>query len=129
MTTADQASSIPTSRKVLCVVYGAIAVAALIGTWSQSAPCIRSAADYFNFIVHFWRDTKVTPVSRLVAHADCRSVRRRWHFTPRAELVQRVRAQFVLGRVDEALPSMPGPRIVCAASAGEVRLWICMHTS
>ena len=33
---ADQASSIPTSRKVLCVVYGAIAVAALIATWSQN---------------------------------------------------------------------------------------------
>jgi hypothetical protein len=39
MTTADQAnqaSPIPTSRKILCVIYGGIAVAALIATWSQN---------------------------------------------------------------------------------------------
>ena len=34
---ADQASSIPTSSKVLCVVYRAIAIAALIATWSPGA--------------------------------------------------------------------------------------------
>ncbi|WP_445160546.1 DUF2834 domain-containing protein [Mycobacterium sp. Dal123C01] len=55
MTTADQAdptSSLPTSRKVLCVVYAAIAVAALIATWSQ--------------IVTFWRDAKVNSASRVI---------------------------------------------------------------
>jgi len=36
MTTADQTSVLPTSRKVLCFVYGVIAVAALIATWSQN---------------------------------------------------------------------------------------------
>jgi hypothetical protein len=60
---ADQASSIPTSRKVLCVVYGVIAVAALIGTWSQGGPYIHSATDFF---INFWRDAKVTPASRFV---------------------------------------------------------------
>jgi hypothetical protein len=64
MTTADQAdqasSSIPTSRKVLCIVYGAIAVAALIATWSQ----IHSVSD---FLVTFWGDTKVNSASRFIA--------------------------------------------------------------
>ena len=46
MTTADQASSIPTSRKVLCVVYGVIAVAALIGTWSHIGPYLHSFTDF-----------------------------------------------------------------------------------
>lgn len=63
MTTADQASSIPTARKVLCVVYGAIAIAAIIGTWSQGGPYIHSVAD---FLIGFWRDTKVTPASRFI---------------------------------------------------------------
>jgi hypothetical protein len=63
MRSADQASSIPTSRKVLCAVYGAIAVAALIGTWSQGGPYIHSFTD---FVVTFWRDTKATPASRFV---------------------------------------------------------------
>jgi hypothetical protein len=63
MTTADQASSIPTSRKVLCVVYGVIAVAALIGTWSQGGPYVHSVSD---FLVTFWRDTKVNSASRFI---------------------------------------------------------------
>jgi hypothetical protein len=54
---ADQASSIPTSRKVLCVVYGAIAVAALIATWSQNVA-------YFDKPARFLLDSKVTPASR-----------------------------------------------------------------
>ena len=61
---ADQASSIPTHRKVLCVVYGAIAVAALIGTWSQGGPYIHSVSD---FLVTFWRDTKANSASRFIA--------------------------------------------------------------
>jgi hypothetical protein len=60
---ADQASSIPTSRKVLCVVYGAIAVAALIATWSQGGPYIHSVSD---FLVTFWRDTRVNGASRFI---------------------------------------------------------------
>jgi Protein of unknown function DUF2834 len=58
---SDQASSIPTSRKVLCVVYGAIAVAALIATWSQTLAYSDKAA---GSLVAFWNDAKVTPASR-----------------------------------------------------------------
>ena len=58
---ADQASSIPTSRKVLCVIYGAIAVAALIATWSQNLAYFDKPA---RFLVDFMNDSKVTPASR-----------------------------------------------------------------
>jgi hypothetical protein len=61
MTTADQASSIPISRKVLCVVYGVIAVAALIGTWSQNLAYFDKPA---RFLLDFINDSKVTPSSR-----------------------------------------------------------------
>lgn len=58
---ADQASSVPTSRKILCIVYGAIAVAALIATWSQTLTYVHTPTDFF---VNFWRDTKATTASR-----------------------------------------------------------------
>ncbi|BCO39553.1 hypothetical protein MINTM001_06920 [Mycobacterium paraintracellulare] len=58
---ADQASSVPTSRKILCIVYGAIAVAALIATWSQTITYVHSPTEFF---VNFWRDTKTTAASR-----------------------------------------------------------------
>ncbi|OBH54597.1 hypothetical protein A5685_11905 [Mycobacterium colombiense] len=58
---ADRASSVPTSRKILCIVYGAIAVAALIATWSQTVTYVHSPTDFF---VNFWRDTKTTAASR-----------------------------------------------------------------
>ena len=51
------------SRKALCVVYGAIAVAALVASWSQMFPYTHSLTDSF---VTFWRDTKVTPASRFI---------------------------------------------------------------
>jgi len=59
--TADQASSLPTSRKVLCVVYGAIAAAALIATWSQNLAYFDKPA---RFVLDFLNDSKVTPASR-----------------------------------------------------------------
>src|SRR5690242_9389219 len=64
MTTADQAdqtSSIPASRKVLCVIYGAIAVAALIATWTQNVAYFDDPA---RFVPDFLNDLKVTPASR-----------------------------------------------------------------
>lgn len=67
MTTADQSyqtTSIPASRKVLCVIYGAIAIAALIATWSQIGPYLHSPAD---FLVTFWRDVKANSASRFIA--------------------------------------------------------------
>ncbi|HTQ19312.1 DUF2834 domain-containing protein [Mycobacterium sp.] len=57
MTTTGQASSIPTSRKILCVVYGAISLAALVATWSQNVA-------YFDKPTRFLLDSKVTPASR-----------------------------------------------------------------
>jgi hypothetical protein len=59
MTTVDpanQASSMPTSRKLLCVVYGAIAVAALIATFSQMVPYADKGA---GSLLAFWRDARV----------------------------------------------------------------------
>jgi 4-amino-4-deoxy-L-arabinose transferase-like glycosyltransferase len=64
MTTTDQVQpgSIPTSSKVLCVVYALIAVAALIATWSQTVAYTHSGpADFF---VNFWHDAKVTASAR-----------------------------------------------------------------
>jgi hypothetical protein len=58
---ADQASSIPTSRKILCVVYGAIAIAALIATWSQNLAYFDKPA---RTLLDFMNDSKVTPASR-----------------------------------------------------------------
>jgi Terpene cyclase DEP1 len=61
MTTADQASALPTSRKVLCFVYGVIAVAALIATWSQNLAYVDKPA---RFLLDFIDDSKITPASR-----------------------------------------------------------------
>jgi Mn2+/Fe2+ NRAMP family transporter len=61
--TSDQQVSVPTSRKVLCAAYAVIAVAALVGTWSQGGPYIHSVT---GFLIDFWRDTKVTGASRFI---------------------------------------------------------------
>ncbi|ETB38600.1 DUF2834 domain-containing protein [Mycobacterium avium] len=67
MTTANQADGtppVPRSRKILCTVYAAIALAALTATWSNGGPYVHSAAD---FLGTFWRDAKATSASRFVA--------------------------------------------------------------
>jgi hypothetical protein len=64
MTTAnqtDQTASIPASRKGLCVVYGAIAVVALVATWSQNVAYLDHGGRFF---LDFMNDLKVTPASR-----------------------------------------------------------------
>jgi Terpene cyclase DEP1 len=62
--TAEQTSStLPTSRKVLCAIYGAIALAALIATWSQNVAYAHNASV---FLSNFLRDTKVTAASRSI---------------------------------------------------------------
>jgi hypothetical protein len=64
VTTADQAdqeSSIPTSRKLLCVVYAAIAITGLIATWSQNLAYFDKPA---RFPLDFMNDSKVTAASR-----------------------------------------------------------------
>ncbi|MFL6086007.1 MAG: DUF2834 domain-containing protein [Mycobacterium sp.] len=53
----------PTSSKVLCAVYGAIAIAALIATWSQN---VAYFDDPGGFVLDFFNDTKVTPGSRSI---------------------------------------------------------------
>jgi hypothetical protein len=58
---ADQTSSIPTSRRILCGVYGVIAVAALVATWSQNLAYFDKPA---RFLLDFLNDSKVTPSSR-----------------------------------------------------------------
>jgi hypothetical protein len=58
---ADQTSPIPTSRKILCGVYAAIAAAALVATWSQNLAYSDHPA---RFLLDFVNDAKVTPSSR-----------------------------------------------------------------
>jgi Terpene cyclase DEP1 len=55
-------TSIPVSRKLLCVVYAAIALVALVATWSQNIAHLRSGGSY----IGFWEDTKVNPASRSI---------------------------------------------------------------
>ena len=52
---------LPTSSKVLCAVYGAIAIAALIATWSQNAAYFDNPG---GFLLDFLNDSRVTPASR-----------------------------------------------------------------
>jgi hypothetical protein len=61
MTTSQAQTALPTSSKVLCAVYGAIAIAALIATWSQN---IAYFDDPGGFLLDFLNDSKVTPASR-----------------------------------------------------------------
>ena len=46
---------------MLCAVYGAIAIAALIATWSQNAAYFDNPG---GFLFDFFNDSKVTPASR-----------------------------------------------------------------
>jgi Protein of unknown function DUF2834 len=64
MTTTDQAdqpSSMPTSRKILCVVYGVIAVVALIATFSQTLAYSDKGA---GSLLAYWHDARLLPSSR-----------------------------------------------------------------
>jgi hypothetical protein len=63
MTTSEAETALPTSSKVLCAVYGAIAIAALIATWSQN---VAYFDDPGGFVLDFFNDTKVTPGSRSI---------------------------------------------------------------
>src|SRR5690242_5788189 len=61
MTTTEPATTLPMSSKVLCGVYGLIALAALIATWSQNAAYF---GDPGGFLIDFFNDSRVTPASR-----------------------------------------------------------------
>jgi len=64
MTTTEPATALPTSSKVLCAVYGVIAVAALIATWSQNAAYFDNPG---GFLLEFLNDSKITPAARSLA--------------------------------------------------------------
>ena len=61
MTTSEADTALPTSSKVLCAVYGVIAIVALIATWSQNAAYFDNPG---GFLLDFFNDSKVTPASR-----------------------------------------------------------------
>jgi hypothetical protein len=64
MTSTEQVqpASMPTFRRVLCVVYALIAVVALVATWSQTvAYTHRGLAAFFD---NFWHDARVNASSR-----------------------------------------------------------------
>ena len=50
-----------TYSKVLCAVYVAIAVVALIATWSQNVAYVDNPG---GFLLDFLNDSRVTPASR-----------------------------------------------------------------
>jgi hypothetical protein len=60
MTETTQAARLPTTSKLLCVVYSLTAIGALFATWSQNI----AYWDAPNFISAFANDTKVTPAAR-----------------------------------------------------------------
>jgi hypothetical protein len=62
MTTTQAGTALPTSSKVLCAVYGVIAIAALIATWSQNVAYLHKPSGF----VDFWVATKVNPASRSI---------------------------------------------------------------
>ncbi|WP_101950278.1 DUF2834 domain-containing protein [Mycobacterium sp. 3519A] len=61
MTTSQAQTALPTSSKVLCAVYGVIAAAALIATWSQNVAYFDNPG---GFLLDFFSDSKVNPASR-----------------------------------------------------------------
>ncbi|MCT7659472.1 DUF2834 domain-containing protein [Mycobacterium deserti] len=63
MTTTDQTASLPTSSKVLCALYAAISLAALIATWSQNLAYSDRGGQ---FLVAFWADTKANAAARSI---------------------------------------------------------------
>lgn len=63
MTDINTSATLPTTTKVLCAAYAAIAVVALIATWSQNLDYIDRGADFF---LAFWEDTKVNAAARSI---------------------------------------------------------------
>lgn len=54
--------ALPKSTKLLCAGYAAIALVALIATWSQNVAYFDSLSGFADF----WVDTKVNPASRSI---------------------------------------------------------------
>jgi hypothetical protein len=60
MTTSEAETALPTSSRVLCAVYGVIAIVALVATWSQNVAYFDNPGG----LLEFFNDSKVTPASR-----------------------------------------------------------------
>ena len=54
----------PQSRRALCAAYAAIALAALIATWSQNLAYFTSPAELIQALGAFLLDTRANPASR-----------------------------------------------------------------
>ncbi len=52
------------SRKILCYVYGLIAVLALVGTWANNVPYLHLG--FLKFQWAFWTSTLANPASRSI---------------------------------------------------------------
>ena len=57
----------PQTRQALCAVYAAIALAALIATWSQNVAYFTAPADLIPALGAFLADTRVNPASRSIS--------------------------------------------------------------
>ncbi len=55
----------PTSRKVLCAVYAAISLAALVATWSQNLEYFGGGSPVSGF-ADFWQDTRANPAAQSI---------------------------------------------------------------
>lgn len=54
-----------TSRKLLCTVYGGIALAALVATWSQNVAYF-GGGNPLAGLADFWKDTRANPASQSI---------------------------------------------------------------
>ena len=54
----------PISRKALCVVYGVIALLALVGTWGNNVAYL--SLGFVGATTTFWQETLVNPASRSI---------------------------------------------------------------
>jgi Terpene cyclase DEP1 len=64
MTTTITGNSLRQSSKVLCVVYGGIALAAPVATWTQNTAYFHAGMG--RFLADFLADVAVTPASRSI---------------------------------------------------------------
>ena len=65
MSTTLTDKSLQRSSKVLCVVYGLIAAAALVATWTQNTAYLHAGIG--RFFIDFLAGVEVTPASRSIA--------------------------------------------------------------
>jgi hypothetical protein len=56
----------PSPRLALCAVYAAIAIAALVATWSQNLAYFNSPADFIPVLGLFLEDARVNPAARSI---------------------------------------------------------------